>query len=183
MARKPREDYPGAMHHVYARGNRLQDIFLDDGDRRTYLSMLARVATRMEWHCLAYCLMRNHMHLLIETPRANLGAGMQYLHGFYAQTFNERHNRSGHLFQGRYGAVRIEDDPQLWATVRYIAHNPVEAGLSASPAEWPWSSHRAVLRRDAPAWLDTARLLSYFTAVGGEPRQRYVELIRTGAVA
>jgi len=183
MARRPREDYPGATHHVYARGNGLQEIFLDDADRRTYLSMLGRVVARMEWRCLAYCLMSNHMHLLLETPSANLGAGMQYLHGFYAQTFNQRHSRSGHLFQGRYGAVRIEDDPQLWATVRYIAHNPVEAGFSASAIEWPWSSHRAVVRRDAPAWLDTVRLLSYFTAHGGDGRRRYVELIQASAVA
>lgn len=176
MPRKPREDVPGAVHHVYARGNRSQAIFLDVGDRREYLATLGHVVFRKRWSCLAYCLMPNHVHLLLETPEANLAAGMQYLHGSYAQAFNKRHACSGHLFQGRYGSVRVKDDLQVWTTIRYIAHNPVNAGLSTSPATWPWSSYAAALGGPAPAWLDVAQLLSYFTAMGGPPRERYVEL-------
>jgi hypothetical protein len=120
--------------------------------------------------------MENHVHLLIETREANLGAGMQRLHGLYAQTYNERHGRCGHLFQGRYGAVRIQSDEQLWTVAAYIALNPVEAGLCERPDQWPWSSYGATTGRPSPEWLDVARLLWYFEGLGGESLQRYVEL-------
>ena len=103
--------------------------------------------------------MSNHLHMLIETPKPNLSQGMQRFHGDYAQRFNRRHQRSGHLFQGRYNAVGVKDDAQLWTTVRYIVNNPVEAGLCDAPEAWPWSSHAAVIEGTAPRWLDAARLL------------------------
>jgi putative transposase len=176
MPRKPREDVEGAVHHVYARGNDRRRIYYDDVDREMYLSMLGRVVVRSRWRCLAYCLMDNHVHLLIETPRANLGAGMQRLHGLYAQTHNERHGRSGHLFQGRYGAVRMISDGQLCTAAAYIARNPVEAGICDRPGQWRWSSHVAVLGRASRSWLDVERLLEYFGAMGGDPRRRYCDL-------
>jgi putative transposase len=175
MPRLPREDFPGVMHHVTARGNRKQLIYLNDEDRELYLLLLGQVVKRHRWLCLAYCLMDNHVHLLIETPEGGLGRGMQTLHGLYAETFNKRHGRSGHLFQGRYGAVRIESDEQLWVTARYIAMNPVEAGLCAEPGGWAWSSHAATVGAcAAPAWLDVARLRGYFGTWGG----RYEEVVR-----
>ena len=175
MPRKPREDVPGAVHHVTARGNRKQEIFLDVDDRATYLLLLGEVVVLRRWLCLAYCLMANHVHLLIETPEGGLGRGMQLLHGLYAETFNKRHGRSGHLFQGRYGSVRVESDEQLWVTARYIVMNPVEAGLCATAAAWPWSSHAATVGAcAAPAWLDVGRLRSYFGTWGG----RYEEFVR-----
>jgi REP element-mobilizing transposase RayT len=88
------------IFHVYARGNDRQAIYRDDGDRATYLRLLERVVRRQEWRVLAFCLMDNHVHLLVQTPHADLGRGMQRLHGHYAQTFNARHGRVGHLFQG-----------------------------------------------------------------------------------
>jgi REP element-mobilizing transposase RayT len=173
MPRKPREELAGAIHHVYARGNDRRRIFLDNVDRHVYLRMLGETVGRTRWCCLSYCLMHNHVHLLIETPEANLGRGMQRLHGVYAQSFNARHGRSGHVFQGRYGAVRMTDDAQLWTTARYIARNPVSAGLVRTGHDWPWSSHVAVLQGTAPDWLDALRLLSYFGGVGGRPLDRY----------
>ena len=89
---------------MFARGNDRQAIYRDDDDRRLYLDPARRTVARKRWRCLAYCLMDNHVHLLIETPEANLGAGMQWLHGLYGRSFNDRHGRSGHVFQGRYGA-------------------------------------------------------------------------------
>ena len=121
--------------------------------------------------------MENHVHLLLETPCANLGAGMQWLHGLYAQTFNERHGRSGHLFQGRYGSVRVKTDEQLWMLARYLAVNPVKAELCGRPADWPWSSHGALARSSLPRWLDHPRLLLYFSAAGGDPADRYSAII------
>jgi REP-associated tyrosine transposase len=158
---------------VFARGNAKQLIFLDDPDRRMYLRMLRWVVKRVRWRCLAYCLMNNHVHLLIETPHANLGSGMQRLHGLYAQTFNDHHGRRGHLFQGRYGSVRMLSDEQLWTTVAYIAINPAAAGLCERPRDWPWSSHAGVTASAFPRWLDVPRLLSFFEGLGPDPRSRY----------
>jgi putative transposase len=177
MGRRPREQIEGGIFHVFARGNRLQAIYLDDADRRRYLTMLGGVVEQYEWQCLAYCLMENHVHLLLETPRANLATGMQWLHGLYAQTFNERHGRSGHLFQGRYGSVRVTTDAQLWMLVRYLAMNPVKAALCKRSADWRWSSHGAIAASRVPRWLDHSRLLQYFAAAGGDPAERYAAMI------
>jgi REP element-mobilizing transposase RayT len=166
----------GAVHHVFARGNNRQLIFLDDLDRRRYLDGLARVIGLAGWRCLTYCLMPNHVHLLIETPRPTLGWGMQRLHGDYARAFNVRHRRVGHVFQGRYGANRVEDDAQLWMTVAYIARNPVEAGLVRQAAAWPWSGHAAMGSGRSPC-LDEGRLLAYFKAFGGDRVRRYRECV------
>ena len=175
MPRPPREDAPGLVHHVVARGNRQQAIYADDWDREMYLELLGEAVERQRWLCLAYCLMDNHVHLLIETPHAGLGRGMQWLHGLYADTFNKRHGRSGHVFQGRYGAKRVKTDEQLWVTARYIVMNPVAAGLCGAPGAWPWSSHAATVgAAAAPAWLDVGRLRGYFGTWGG----RYEEFVR-----
>lgn len=173
MARKPRVELAGGTHHVYARGNGRQAIYLDDVDRHSYLAMLARVIARREWRCLSYCLMDNHVHLLIETPKANLGAGMQALHGLFAQQFNARHGRSGHLFQGRFGSRLMRTDAHLLMAIAYIARNPVAAGLCRNPADWPWSSHGAITASGPPSWLDHERLLSYYDPLGGIPSHRY----------
>jgi REP-associated tyrosine transposase len=174
VPRRAREEVPGGIHHLYARGNRQQLIYLDDRDRLTYLRILGLVVADRRWRCLAYCLMDNHVHLVVETPEPNLAAGMQYLHGTYGRVFNDRHGRTGHLFQGRYGAKAIRSDPQLWAVVRYVAMNPVTAGLCPSPDQWSWGSCG---RR--PPWLDHGRLLQYLGAAGGDPWRRYAELTAT----
>lgn len=159
MSRKPRENLEGGIYHVYSRGNGKAPIFIDDLDRAEYLDRLGTVAASAGWRCLTYCLMANHVHLLIETPDANLSQGMQRLQGGYAQWFNVRHDKVGHLFQGRYGATRATSDEQLSATIAYIAMNPVKAGMCALPEDWPWSGHRAVLAQTGPPWLDWRRLL------------------------
>lgn len=181
VPRRPREEVEGGVFHVYARGNDQRVIFRDDVDRRAYLRTLRCAAEDRGWRLLAYCLMDNHVHLLIVTPRPNLGDGMRWLHGTYAGRFNRRHDRSGHLFQGRYGAKRIKTDPQLWATVAYIAMNPVEADLCRLPEDWPWSSHSLMLGGTAPDWIDVGHLLEYFAGAGGDGRRRYAELFLKGS--
>ncbi len=177
MPRRPRDEVEGAIHHVFARGNDRREIYLDDADHELYLRLLGRVSLRQRWRCLSYCLMPNHVHLLLETPHANLGRGMHRLHSVYAQTFNERHGRSGHLFQGRYGSRRITADEQLWAVAAYIALNPVTAGLCERPERWRRSSFSQVLDGVArPRWLDVGRLLRHFEGLGGDPRQRYAAM-------
>jgi putative transposase len=176
MARQPRENLEDGIYHVYARGNARADVFSDDVDRKTYLWMLGNAVRDKDWRCLAYCLMANHIHLLLETPQANLSSGMQCLHGGYAQFFNRRHERTGHVFQGRYGATRILSDRQLCATAAYIARNPVDAGLCKTPGEWRWSSFRAVVEGGRPDWLDGERLLSYFSTRRDGGREHYADL-------
>ena len=177
MTRIARSQLEGCLHHVFARGAARQEVFLDSLDRRRYLALLARESRRFGWRCLTYCLMGNHMHLLLETPVPELSCGMHRLHGAYAQGFNRRHKRSGHVFERRFNAVGVESDMQLWATVSYIVQNPVAAGLCGTPEAWPWSSHAAVLTQTPLPWLDQQRLLAYFAVDGGNARRRYVELV------
>jgi REP element-mobilizing transposase RayT len=176
VARRPRDNQPNGIYHVFARGNNRERIYRDDQDRRLYLNRLAKTADRSGWRALGYCLMDNHLHALIETPHANLSAGMQYLQGGYAQVFNLRHRRVGHLFQGRYGAVSMRTDTQVCAAAAYIARNPVAAGLCRTAADWPWSSFRAVAEGKSPGWIDGERLLGFFGSQIQLARERYVEM-------
>jgi REP element-mobilizing transposase RayT len=161
------------VHHVFARGNNREAVFHDDADRREYLSRLARVVSSHGWRCLTFCLMDNHVHLLLETPEANLGRGMQALHGRYAQTFNARHGRDGHVFKGRFGSVLVGTDEQLWTTAAYIALNPVSAGRCDRPEQWRWSAHAALVGlAPRPDLLDVPRLLELFSG-GGDGRVAY----------
>lgn len=173
-----REEMAGGVFHVYARGVDKCNIYRDDDDRRAYLRLLGKVVERQRWMCLSYCLMPNHIHLLLRTPEPNLGIGMRLIHGPYAQSFNTRYERVGHLFQGRYGAVTVTDDAQMWTTIGYIAANPVTAGLTADPSRWPWGSHRALVGLDdAPSWLARAELMDLLCAQGGDGAGRYRELV------
>jgi putative transposase len=180
VPRKPRAEVETGLFHVFARGNNKQVIYRDDHDRGTYLSILRGTVRHFRWRFLAYCLMDNHVHLLLETRETNLGVGMRRLHGSYAQQFNSRHGSSGHLFQGRYGSVLIKTDEQLWTVVSYIAMNPVEAGLCRRAEDWPWGSHSKVMSDTAPNWIDVPYLLDCFAAAGGDGRRRYAELFLKG---
>jgi putative transposase len=168
MGHPPRYEEAAAIHHVFARGNRRQDLYRDDRDRWTYLAMLGSVVRRCRWRCLAFCLMDNHVHLLLETSDPNLGVGMQRLHAPYAKLFNQRHGTVGHVFQGRYRSKRIKDDVHLITTLRYIASNPVAAGLCAAEEDWPWSSHAMLLGGTVPHWLDGARVRDHLAAWGNQ---------------
>ena len=177
MPRLPREEVAGGIFHVYARGNDRRDLFLDPLDHTRYLRLLERAVRQCRWQLLSYCLMPNHVHLLVETPEPTLGRGMHHVHGPYAQAFNKRHGRFGHVFQSRYGAVRIADDPQLITVVRYIARNPAAADLVTDPAEWKWSSHRATVDEGSrPDWLATSRLLALLSGWTPDPLDAYLTL-------
>jgi REP element-mobilizing transposase RayT len=177
MPRPPRIEVPGGIFHVYARGSRQEAIYRMRADRLRYLRFLEQTVQRYGWRCLAYCLMGNHVHLLVETPDPNLGKGMQSLHSRYAQRMNQRHGTKGALFESRYGCVFIENDAQLWMAIRYIALNPVNAGLCTHAEDYEWSSYGRVLGRRPPALLDAPRLLAYLSTTGGDPRQNYRDLV------
>jgi len=135
MARPLRIEFPGTVYHVTSRGNARQNVVADDRDRNRFLSVLAQVVDRYGWLCHAYCLMDNHYHLLIETPQPNLSLGMRQLNGRYTQMYNRRHERVGHLFQGRFTAILVEKEAHLMELCRYVVLNPVRAKAVAHPRQ------------------------------------------------
>ncbi len=156
VARPPRNAPAGGIFHITSRGNRRQPIFLDDRDRERFIELLAAVVKRFGWRCHAYCLMGNHYHLVIQTPKENLSQGMHRLNFLHAQWTNTRHDVDGHLFEGRFRSRIVESTYQLMTLTRYIALNPVAAGLCRKPGDWPWSSYRV--------------------AIGKVPRRRFLTL-------
>jgi REP element-mobilizing transposase RayT len=181
MTRPLRIQFPGALYHVTSRGNDRADIFLDDADRHAFLAVLDAVCQRMHWLCYAYCLMTNHYHLVIETPDGNLAAGMRQLNGVYTQRFNRRHDRVGHVFQGRYKAILVDRDAYLLELSRYVVLNPVRAGMVDAAGEWPWSSYRATAgQAPAPSSLAQGWLLSQFGRTTREAHQRYEQFVQDG---
>jgi putative transposase len=153
-------------------------VFRGVADRRIFLALLGTVVERFSWQCLTYCLMDNHYHVLVRTPEPNLGAGMQRLNGRYAQDFNRRHRRSGHLWEQRYGSVLLEADAHLAQAIGYIALNPVRAGLCERPEDWPWSAHRALAGATDDSLVSSEVTLNYFAAAfGGNGRARYREFV------
>ena len=154
MSRARRIICPEIPHHVTQRGNRQQDIFLDDDDRRTYLRLLAWYAPREELSVTGYCLMSNHLHLLV-TPRQaeSLPRALRSVHTGYAQYVNSKYTWTGHVFASRYYSCAL-DDMHFWAALRYVEQNPVRAGMVTRAQDWPWSSAAAHCRKTRDALLD-----------------------------
>jgi REP element-mobilizing transposase RayT len=175
MARPPRLQLANAIYHVVARGNERSPIYRDDADRERFLTLLGECGQRYGWRVLGYCLMTSHYHLLVQTPEPNLARGMRQLNGVYAQAFNRRHTRVGHVFQGRYGARLVQADEHLLATARYIARNPVRAGVCRRPGEWRWSHHRATVGLEPARFHDTEALLSHYAPTYATARRLYSE--------
>ncbi|MDP2269071.1 MAG: transposase, partial [Deltaproteobacteria bacterium] len=163
MARPLRIEYPGAFYHITARGNEQKDIFRDDKDRERFLGYLETAVGRYKAVIHVYCLMSNHYHLLLSTPEGNLSQIMRHINGGYTTWFNKRHNRYGHLFQGRYKAILVDADPYAGELSRYIHLNPVRAGMVRQPEQYQWASYTAYSgRAKIPRWLTTDWLLQYF---------------------
>lgn len=173
MPRPPRLEFSGAVYHVIARGNEQRDIFRTDSDRELYLRRLAHYRDRFRFRLYAFCLMSNHVHLALETGPVLLSRIVLALHGSYAQAFNQRHERAGHLFQGRYKAFLVQKTSYLLALVRYIHDNPVKAGLVRDPRNYRWSSERFYRGTPAPGWLDTRGLLQLLGSDPGRAARRY----------
>ena len=148
MARKLRGPIDPGIYHVTRRSAGPIAMFRDDVDRTVFCNLLGGVANRFGWICHAFCLMTTHYHLLLSVEQDALQPGMHALNGPYAQGFNLRHGRNGHLRGAPYGARRISDEDDLLGVVRYIALNPVRGGLCARPADWLWSSYSATAGYD-----------------------------------
>lgn len=166
MARKLRVQYPGAIYHVMSRGDRREPIFKDEVDRQRFLDTLGEACTKTGWQVQAFCLMPNHFHLVVETPRANLVAGMKWFLGTYTARFNRRHKLTGHLFGGRYKALIVDGSGHgyLRTVCEYVHLNPARANLMLPEQplrDYPWSSWPEYLKPPAkrPEWLRVERLL------------------------
>ena len=173
MPRRPRQEVAGGLHHVTAHAAAGRLLFRTGDDARRYLVALGVVVQRHRWRLLTYCLMPNHLHLLVHTPEANLGAGMKWLQHGFALEQNRREALSGHLFRERFFNGVVRDERHRVGCLRYIARNPVKARISATAAEYPWSAHRALLGEEpAPHWLDAERALE---GVGRDAYRRLVD--------
>jgi REP element-mobilizing transposase RayT len=180
MARKPRIHSPDAVYHVILRGNGKQDIFFEDQDRYRFYLLLQEGTERFHHKVHAFCLMTNHIHLVVQVADIALSRIMQNLSFRYTRWVNWRHNRSGHLFQGRYKAVLVDGDSYLLELVRYVHLNPVRAKMVEAPKSYPWSSHRAYLGIETLPWLATEPGLAMFSRNRAQAVKVYSEFIRDG---
>ena len=181
MARPLRIEYAGAVYHITSRGNARKPIFRDDKDRDSFFEILTSVTKRYNWLCHAYCLMDNHYHLIIETPDANLSRGMRQLNGVYTQTYNRRHKKTGHIFQGRYKAILVDKDSYLLELCRYVVLNPLKAGIVERPDDWKWSSYISTAGiKKAPRYLTVDWILGQFGKDRGKAEKNYRDFVKAG---
>ncbi|MDD2336878.1 MAG: transposase [Geobacteraceae bacterium] len=180
MARKPRIHYPDALYHVILRGNARQDTFFDDGDRYRFHLLMQEGIERYGHSIHAFCLMTNHLHLLIQVADVPLSRIMQNLSFRYTRWSNRRQGKSGHLFQGRYKAVLVNADEYLLELVRYLHLNPVRVGMTRDPLEFPWSSHRAYCGKENIPWLHTDLTLSAFGKRRDTARRKFLQFVLDG---
>jgi len=180
MARRPRILFPGALYHVYNRGNDRHPVFRDDDDRMKYLSYLAKYATELSVVLIGYCLLTNHFHLFIRTLLANLPSFMHRLHTAYVRWYNKKRGRTGHLFTSRYQASLVQEGNYALELSRYIHLNPVKADLVATPEEWPWSSFLDFIGTRKNPILDTGVILDQFGTSEAEQHNAYKAFVLEG---
>ena len=153
-------------------------IFEDDFDRVRLLDAVARAVRSHRWRCLAYCLMGNHYHLLLQTPEPNLSSGMRLVQGGYARRFNRRHDRRGHLFGDRFHDLRVDGEEHLLSAAVYTVLNPVRAGIAGTAEQWRWSSYRATAGLDEkPSFLAVEDLLALLSPQREGAQAMYREMV------
>jgi REP-associated tyrosine transposase len=178
MPRRPRIELAGAVHHVVAKSPSGRDLFHDDDDRDRYLRLVMREVLERTWSVLTFCLMTNHIHLLVLTPNPDLGAGIKRMHEDYARSLNGRYKLHGHAFGSRFYSRLVQSDRHLIGCLRYIARNPVKHGACRQPRDWAWSAHRALAGlAPAPSFLDVATAYSHLGADAEEARLNYLRLV------
>jgi REP element-mobilizing transposase RayT len=178
MPRRPRLDAIGALHHIMVRGIDKANIFRDTEDKARFLERLGQNIQDSKCSVYAWVLMDNHVHILFRSGQDGISAVMRKLLTWYAQYFNRKHGRKGHLFENRYKSILCDEDNYLLALVRYIHLNPVRAKIIQTMAEmgkYPWSGHRAVIEKEKHPWMDTASVLAQF---GGTKRKAMKEYLR-----
>ncbi len=178
MARPLRIQFPGAIYHVMSRGNNKQDIFINEDDAVVFLEVVQQAVRQHGATIHAYCLMINHYHLLIETPKGNLSLVMKYINQQYTQYFNFRHKKVGHVFQGRYKSKLVEKDAHLLELCRYVVNNPVRVGLVECAGNYSWSSYRQTSGQEVPQeWLTVSWILGQFDQSVEKALRSYVAFV------
>ncbi|MBI1921343.1 MAG: transposase [Geobacter sp.] len=180
MARKPRIHYPGAVFHVILRGNAGAPIFFDDRDRYRLYLMLQHAVEKFGCRIHAFCLMTNHIHLVMQTGEMPLARIMQNISLRYTKWINYSRQRTGHVFQGRYKALLIDSDSYLLELVRYVHLNPVRAGIAKESDDYLWTWHRAYLGRETLPWLTSEWVLSMLSSEIGKARKAYCDFVNDG---
>lgn len=182
MTRPLRIHLPGKIYHVYSRGNNRAPLFRNDDDRRLFLKLLDEMLPRFDSECVFHCLMGNHDHLLVRVNSEPISRLMQQLNSSYCQQFNRRHDRVGHVTQGRFGSKIVDDGEYARTVIRYLALNPVHAGFCAAPEEWLWSSYHFALGLTAPpAFLALPRIWNAFgTSDPSIGRARLIHFVSAG---
>ena len=180
MARKPRVEVEGGLYHITARGNNRRRIFDDDEDYQKMLKLLTEAKTKLPFYLYAYCLMPNHVHLLVERRQEAIGRVMHRLLTGYSRYYNRRYRRVGHLFQKRYKAILCQTDQYLAELVRYIHLNPVRARMVSDPASYRYSSHRVYLGLDEPRLVDIEPVLRHFGGTKRLARERFELFVKAG---
>lgn len=183
MPRQARLDIPGALHHIMVRGINKSAIFTDDQERTRFLDRMGHNIIAAECSVYAWVLMDNHVHLLFRSGRQGISSVMRRLLTWYAQYYNRRHCRTGHLFENRYKSILCDEDAYLVALVRYIHLNPVRAGIVRSLDEldrYPWTGHRALIGKAKYTWMDTDYVLAQFGGSRAECGQAYRQFVREG---
>jgi REP element-mobilizing transposase RayT len=183
MARGPRLDAPGSLHHVIVRGIERRKIFESDKDREDFLTRLGRVVKEEQATCFAWVLMPNHAHILLRTGTTPLAKMMKRLLTGYAVSFNRRHQRSGHLFQNRYKSIVCEEDSYLLELIRYIHLNSIRTGLVRDIDElgrYRWCGHSVLMGKDHRPWQAKEEVLSYFSQRKGVARRKYRQFVLEG---
>ena len=184
VPRPPRLRVAGGFYHVTARGNRGQVIYEDPHDRNVFSANLAGIVAMYGWHLYSWCQMDNHYHLLFETPKPNLSEGMHRLNSLHAHWFNDVHGVEGHLFERRFRAQLVERESHLLMALRYIALNPVRAGLCARPEQWRWSSYAATIgEARCPDYLRVDWVLRLFAEDMRQAQQLYRDFVCAGLMS
>lgn len=180
MAREPRLDFPGTFFHVIVRGNQQATVFHDEADYTAYLDRLERYRRRDGVTLHAYVLMKNHVHLLLETGTQPLSRAMQSLQFTYSQYYNRRYGQTSHVFQGRYQAILCDREAYLLELVRYLHLNPARLRTPINPWTYRWSSHAAYLGRAGPVTVETATVLNSLHRQVGPARRAYRRFLLDG---
>jgi putative transposase len=181
VPRPPRLQIAGGLYHVTTNSNHGRLVFRDDEERAQFLAVVELAVTLRGWSCRSYCLLSTHFHLLVATPEPDLSAGMQYINGRYAQWANWHRDEPTHVFGGRFHSILVETESHSLDVHRYIALNPVRAGLVEHPEDWPWSSLAAVLgRARPPGFLDVETALGEFGSSRASARRRLRQFVQDG---
>jgi len=189
MARRTRIETPG-FHHIYNRGVERRFVYEEDDDKEKFLQLLCEVSEHYGFVVHAYTLMDNHYHLLIENKKENLSAGMRQINALYAQYFNKKYDRVGHLWQDRYKSWCVLDEHYLFTLFKYFEANPIKAGLAQTPGQYPWTMLYALKQGRVPEcakesfllqWYDTAVLLEGMEMDLSEEEQKQLDEIKKSA--